>query len=117
MKTKIEDLKVADSDKALIKACLKTRSLPALATLIKMAIFRRDQLLGKENVVLPKSDLDSVSDTKSRKRSQSLVNDVLNIEDRKTLSYLCAGLIAQRKACRVKAQDDVPVAQDDVPAE
>lgn len=100
MKTNLKDLDISDSDKELIKACGKTRNLATLSAVVKAAIARRDDLLGKEGTEFTFNFETKFSDAQSRARAEDLVDEILAMNDRKALSVLCATVIRQRKEIR-----------------
>ena len=102
MKTKLTDLNVPSADKQLIRDVLKTRNPAALTAFVKASINRRDQLRGKEPAEFT-FNFEKVAESKSRSRARKICDRVLRLEDRKSVSVLCALVITHRKNCRAKA--------------
>jgi len=103
MKTKLENLNIPAADQALVRAASKTRCARAATLLVKAAIFRRDQLLGKD-AEAPEFKFEKIKESKSRKRCRELVEGILALEDRKSVSVMCGTTILTRKAARARAR-------------
>lgn len=95
----------------LIQSVVRSRSLPALAGLIKTGIRRRDELMGK---VSPRDrgefhaslerQLKKAGDAKVRNRLIDLCDAILVVEDRKAISVMCRLIIQARKEAREAAK-------------
>lgn len=98
MKTELKDLDIPTESKKLVNDIRKTRNPHVLREVVKAGIFRRDQLLEKDPEE-PQYRLDKL-DSKTRQRAKRLLARVEGLEDRKSVSVLCAAAIQQRKECR-----------------
>lgn len=103
MKTKLEDLNIPAADQKLVRSVASTRCKRVATLLVKAAICRRDQLLGKDPEV-PEFRFEKVKESKSRARAKALVDAIMALEDRKSVSVVCGTAILTRKACRAKAK-------------
>ncbi len=98
MKTKLENLDISNSAKAVVRDVLKTRNLPTLCLFVKAALANRADEEAELN-------FDKVGDKKSRARAQRVCRAIAGLDEPKAVSVVCATAINQRKASRAKAAE------------
>ena len=96
----IAALNVSAGCKRLLADLIRTRNARAVGYLVRRAVARRDELLGKDEADACDFDMSKIKEVKSRKRLSDMFDRIEALVERKDLSVFCAAAIAQRKAVR-----------------